>query len=171
MNKFSSILFVYFIGAVSGFLGCYLLLAPEPIVINPEPIVIEYEKPVPYEVVKPVYVDKWQILTQYDTITKVDTVYIVQDYFTAKTYKDTLYDEKDAFIFLQETVYKNEIRDRSLLFTNRRPDINFWAIGGDLSTQGVSAGVVRRQGQNVLKLNVGYQNKPFIGIGYYRVIK
>ena len=170
MNKISSIVFIYLIGAISGFLGCYLLISPEPVLIEQEPIVIEYEKPVPYEVVKPVYVDKWHILTQYDTITKVDTVYIIQDYFTAKNYADTLYDEKDAFIFLSETVYRNEIRDRKLLFQNKRPDVNFWAVGGDLSTQSISAGVMRRQGQNVFKLNVGYQNKPYIGAGYYRVI-
>ena len=171
MNKFSTIVFIYLIGAISGFLGCYLLISPDPILIEPEQIVIEYDKPVPYEVVKPVFVDRWHIVTQYDTITKVDPIYIIQDYFTVRNYADTLYDEKDASIFLEETVYKNELMNRKLTFQNKRPDINFWAIGGDISTQTVSAGVMRRQGQNVFKINAGYQNKPYIGIGYYRVIK
>ena len=173
MNKISTLIFIYLVGVISGFLLCYLFLAPEPIVVTPDPIVIEYDKPVPYEVEVPIlHLKEVPVLvTKYDTITKVDTVYIIQDYYTAKHYADTLYDKKDAFIFLQETTYKNEIINRKLTFHNLRPDINFWAVGGDLSTQSISAGVMRRQGQNVFKLNVGYQNKPYIGVGYYRVIK
>ncbi len=76
---------IYFSGVITGCLACYLWLIPAPKVVNAEPVVVEYEKPVPYEVIKPVFVDKWHIVTRYDTIFKIDTVQVVEDYFTAKT--------------------------------------------------------------------------------------
>jgi hypothetical protein len=162
--------FVYFIGVITGFLLCYLLIKPEPVVIETEPIVIKYEIPVPYEVVKPVFVDKWHILTLYDTIdnSTIDTVYIIQDYFTAKIYRDTLYDKPDAFIFLQETVYQGGIRDRSMTFQNHRPPPEFLAVGGSLSTQSLSAGLILGKKQGVWYGGIGYGPKPFVQLGYFR---
>ena len=168
-------LFVTVLGFLLGFLVCYLLLRKDPIYIpgDPEPYEVIVEVPVPYEVVKPIYIDNEIIITQYDTITKIDTVFVLGDYFTAKHYDDILIDTDEAFLRLKETIYMNSIFDRQVFFQNKRAvtPVTFLAVGGSFGNQNATAGLILGKKQGVYSFGVGYGPKPFVQLGYYRKIK
>jgi hypothetical protein len=160
--------------------GYFLFGKTEYIPGDPYPVEIEVPVPVPVQVDRPVYVNTETLVTKYDTIilTQIDTIEILDNFFTSKHYADTLLDSDDAFIFLEETVYQNEIIERNLTFQNRRSysSPNFWALGCDITTSNFQMGGILRRGENVFRLSAGgiswrEQTKPYVGIGYYRIMR
>jgi len=177
MKQLSTILFITAIGFLIGFFVCYKMLRKEPTVITTE-ILITDTLPVPFNVYVPTYIQlpgttDTVIVTMFDSIkvTEIDTVYIIKDYYTARQYKDTLYNERDALIYLEETAYQNQIRDRSLLFINHSISRNFWAVGGEIGLREISAGVLHKRNQNIYKFSINkYQPGINFTFGYYKLL-
>ena len=178
MKQLSTILFITAIGFLIGFMVCYKMLRKEPIITHTEPVIIIDTLPVPYNIYVPTYIQlpgttDTLIVTMFDTIkvTEIDTVHVINDYYTARQYKDTLYNERDALIYLEETAYKNQIRDRNLTFTNYEVNRNYWALGGEIGLREISAGVLHKRNKNIYKFSI---NKYDPGInftfGYYKLL-
>jgi|GEM_PF-1498494 len=76
---------------------------------------------VPYEVLRPVPVPVFR-----DTGSTrwrdrpIDTLAIIGEYFTTNIYNDTLKDDTSALVVVIDTVRENTLRERMLLFQNRR---------------------------------------------------
>lgn len=121
------------------------------------PYVIELwkEKPVPV----------YEHLT--DTIWKtqpIDTLAILQQYFTSRHYDNVLKDDSSAFIRLLAHVYRNELYFDSLYFQNRRATIinTYTAIKYQ---RGIFAGV--NASNLCLAPSLYYSDKQWlIGVGY-----
>jgi len=159
-------------------LGWLLFGKTEYIPGDPEPYEVIVEVPVPYAVDKPIYVDSAIIITKYDTIWRkqIDTIYIIEDYFTSKHYHDTLLNTNEAFISLAETIYRNEIIHRQLFFQNKRAVTSpvFIAGGLSISNRSIATGFLFGQKKGVYHLQVGLISPfnesagPMFGAGYYR---
>lgn len=109
-----------------------------------------------------VYVPKWNTLKVTDTIyldsiikqiiikEKLDTVYIIRDYFTPHFYKDTILNDSNGLIVVSDTIYQNKIKSRynSIKLYPQRikpPLLTRYFIGGGINggrdRLGLSAGV------------------------------
>ena len=159
-------------------LGYVLFGKTEYIPGDPVPYEVIVEVPTPYAVDKPIYINSEVIVTKYDTIrlTEIDTIYIINDYFTAKHYHDTLLNDNEAFISLAETIYRNEIVARQLYFQNKRAVTSpvFIAGGLSVSNRSIATGFLFGQKKGVYHLQVGLISPfnqsagPMFGAGYYR---
>ena len=68
------------------------------------------------------YIPKWHEKIVYvPTLTPVDTVAIIEDYFTAYLYADTIMNDTSAFMAVYDSIYMNQITSRTYKFINRRP--------------------------------------------------
>lgn len=82
--------------------------------IKGDSIPVQVFVPKPY----PVRVDclKWQFY-------KVDTLAILQAYYSRRIYSDTLKNDTSALVVVNDTVMFNSLQNRSLIFQNRRPTL------------------------------------------------
>jgi hypothetical protein len=89
------------------------------------PYTVYKNKPVPYSVTKtdtiPLYDTIWMPGDTQFVIMPVDTLAILKDYFAQVVYKDTVKNDSSALIVLNETVTKNRIKMREVIFQNKRP--------------------------------------------------
>jgi hypothetical protein len=141
------------------------------------PYVVYSDKPVPYAVhihdTIPIYDTVW---TPGDTtyiLNPVDTARILRDYFARVQYLDTVKNDSSALIVLNETIFKNRIENREVIFQNRRKTAiiheNNHAIvlgvGGSLTGIDISAGY--RNKRNVFNLTY---SRLGVGLRYQREI-
>lgn len=81
------------------------------VVIDSVPYIVEVDKPVVLE----------RIVTRVDSI--IDTVFIIEEFFTKNIYDRVLKNDTSAFIGLVDTVFNNRLLGGTLTFINRRPTI------------------------------------------------
>lgn len=169
---------VFAIGLVIGFLllrSCgpireKLITLTETIKGDSVPYVVVKEKPVPYKVVR------WDSVTRVDTVFIIDTIEVLNDYYSAYFYSDTLKDDTSALIVLNEQITENKIEYRELIFQNRKVTtinhhypanknkIHLGAIG---TLNGVSFEAGYSYGKNQFGVLYGTQG---LGFGYRRTI-
>ena len=110
--------------------------------------------------------------TQY-VLKPIDTMFILRDYYAKVKYIDTVKNDSSALIVLNETVFKNRISNRSVVFQNRRATAIVqerekafvFGVGGTLT--GLDASVGYRQNRNVFNVTYSIQG---IGLRYQREI-
>jgi len=67
----------------------------------------------------PTYIPKWNTKVEhdiiFDTITKIDTTYVLGDYFATYVYNDTI--KKDTItIYINDSIHKNKIKNRNVKY-------------------------------------------------------
>lgn len=78
------------------------------------PYVVVQNKPVPYKVIRR------DTIWMHDTIRLIDTIEVLNDYYSAYFYSDTVKDDTSALIVLNEQITENKIEYRELIFQNRK---------------------------------------------------
>ena len=73
----------------------------------------------------PTYIPKWNTKVKYvhDTTVKIDTAYVVGDYFSTYYYKDSLINDTLCF-YINDSISKNKIKSRKLNYVLSLPTIN-----------------------------------------------
>jgi len=107
-----------------------------------------------------------------------DTLAIIQEYLTVKSYSDTLKDDKTAFIQLDEKLYANRIVDRKLIFESRCTDkivVNtldpkglyiLGGIGASMESLVMSGELLYLNNGRMKGLEIGYNKIPYIQFKY-----
>lgn len=133
--------------------------------------------PTPYAVhhtdTIPFYDTIWQPGDTQYVLNPIDTMFILRDYYAKVKYIDTVKNDSSALIVLNETVFKNRISDRNVIFQNRRPTAIVeertkaivLGIGGTVN--GWDASVGYRQNRNIF--NITYSSQG-VGVRYQREI-
>jgi hypothetical protein len=133
--------------------------------------------PTPYAVhhtdTVPPYDTVWQSGDTQYVLIPIDTMAIMKDYYSKVYYRDTVKNDSSAFIVLKETIFKNRISNREIVFQNRRRTAIIeertkafvFGIGG--TVQGLDASVGYREKRNVF--NITYSSQGF-GVRYQREI-
>lgn len=169
---------VFAIGLVIGFLllrSCgpvkeKLISFTDTIYGDSVPYVVIHEKPVPVRIVKR------DTIWLHDTILKIDTIEVLNDYFSAYFYSDTLKDDTSALIVLNEQITENKIEYRELIFQNRKvttinhhypANKNRLHLGVLGTFTGISAEIGYSYKANQFGLIYGTQG---IGFGYRRTL-
>lgn len=141
------------------------------------PYTVYKDKPVPYTIIKrdtiPLYDTVWEKGNTEYVLIPVDTANILKDYFSQVIYKDTVKNDTSALIVLNETILKNRIKMREVIFQNRRPtaiieerkNALVFGIGGTLNGVDVSAGY--RHKYDVFSV---YYSSFGLGVRYQREI-
>lgn len=75
------------------------------------------------------YVPKWKTKIEHDfihdTITKIDTTYILGDYFSTYVYNDTIYLNSDSLVLnINDSITKNKIKSRKIKYKYIYPIIS-----------------------------------------------
>lgn len=126
--------------------GCIILVLYITKFKKPE-VVTQYES-----WTKTVYVDQptlvYSELIVWDTL-EIDTVAILNDYFTKKVYKDTVTFDKIGSIALDITLFKNGIDTLRLDFTSFAPKVQKNMVGIGFGNTGPEAIYLRRAYKNV----------------------
>ena len=100
-------------------------------------------------------------------------MFILRDYYAKVKYIDTVKNDSSALIVLNETVFKNRISDRSVIFQNRRKTAiiqdrqNAFVLGIGGTLTGLDASIGYRQNINVF--NITYSSQG-VGLRYQREI-
>ncbi len=139
------------------------------------PYTVYNNVPVPYEISYrdsiPVHDTVWLDGDTTYIIEPVDTMVILRDYFAKVYYKDTVKNDSSALIVLNETVSKNRIAHREVIFQNRRATAiieerkKAIVLGAGANVKGLDVSVGYRMNRNVL--NLTYSNHGF-GLRYQR---
>jgi hypothetical protein len=118
----------------------------------PEPTVIHDTIPgdsVPYETFIPkpypvfVEVPPDTFFKDMDTAQMMKACHaIARDYYSKRSYRDTLKDDTSAFVCLLDTVHQNQLQNRTLIFQNRRPTAINTTIYGEIPRHKVFIGPV-----------------------------
>lgn len=133
----------------------------------PKPYAVHHTDTVPY------YDTAWLPGDTQYVLKPIDTMFILRDYYAKVKYIDTVKNDSSALIVLNETVFKNRISDRSVIFQNRRKTAIIQdrqkafvlGIGGTLT--GLDASIGYRQNINVF--NITYSSQG-VGLRYQREI-
>lgn len=75
----------------------------------------------------PEYIDR--VVTKYDTV--IDTAYVIKDYSTKYYYSDTLMNDTNAIVIVNDTVYRNRILSRSKrinIFTHTKYETTYISV-------------------------------------------
>jgi len=103
-----------------------------------------------------------------------DTLAIIQEYLTVKSYSDVLKDDKTAFILLNEKLYANRIIERELIFESRCRDkivVNtldpkgvyiLGSVGASMEAPVISAEVIYLKNQKIKGIEIGYNETPYV---------
>jgi len=77
----------------------------------------------------PVYVPKWHTKKEYihDTTKVIDTVYVVDDYYSTYFYKDSLVNDT-IHLYINDSISQNKIYSRNLKYTIKFPTITITDI-------------------------------------------
>ena len=72
----------------------------------------------------PTYVPKWNTKVKYvyDTTVKIDTAYVVGDYYSTYFYKDSLINDT-LCLYINDSISQNKIQSRSLKYTLKFPTV------------------------------------------------
>jgi len=112
-----------------------------------------------------------------DTLLLTDTAYIILDWNTEYIYKDTLLNNKDGFVSVIDTIYRNKIKSRQKqikLYSQRIEPINHYYLGlgvsGSPDRFGLSANIGLITKRNNL-YTIGYDvlNKDVYLNLYWRI--
>lgn len=133
--------------------------------------------PTPYAVYHtdtiPPYDTVWQAGDTQYVLMPIDTMAILRDYYSKVKYIDTVKNDSSALIVLNETIFKNRISNREVIFQNRvrtaiieeRTKAIVLGIGGTVN--GLDASIGYRQDRNIF--NLTYSSLGF-GVRYQREI-
>lgn len=154
---------------------------PEPIIKyipgDSIPYIVYQRVPIPYAVnytdTSYLYDTIWVQGDTHYVLKPIDTMFILKDYYAKVEYIDTVKNDSSALIVLNETVFKNRISDRTIIFQNRRPTAIIeertkaivLGVGGTVNGLDMSLGY--RQKRNIF--NITYSDQG-VGVRYQREI-
>jgi len=162
---------------------------PKKVVVPKEVIKIETKYDTIVKVSE-VYVPtiKEVIVEVHDTITEIDTVKVIGDYFTKKFYSDTL-NEDSLIAIVNDTVYKNSIISRQFKYELIYPTVTitkdssvlknefFWGLdmaGTKNQLNLIGAGIMlKTKRDNVYGLGLGINQdiQPILSLKFYKKFK
>lgn len=178
--KYTILIVIFFL---AGFL-CRYLLEESPRVVTkiiPGDSVFVYKTDT---LIKPVKEYNTLYDSIFDTVTKVDTVKILVDYYTPKIYKDTLQNDSSMTIIIRDSIMKNSILKRQSWLKNNRTTkiINTYTynqnglyLGGEVSLNHLQIGAMYLHNKNNFEIGINFINldnksKIVPSIGYKHLI-
>lgn len=124
LNFLSVLAIGLFVGVFLTFKYCHRPKQPAIVIHDTIPgdsvaVYFSIDKPVPYEIIR--YCDTGSVRVIYRQLDSMELINIILCYFTKNIYLDTLKNDTSALVCVMDTVFKNEIQNRVLIFQNRRP--------------------------------------------------
>ena len=182
--KTRNLIFICLMCLVGGFLVYPIVIRTEPIMDTDTLYVhsvsfdtIAYETLVPVNKYLTVHIRDTVYTTIFEPVlVPADTLEIIKEYLTVKTFKDTLINDDKTFFQLNETLYANRIINRDFIYRNTEQTITNVIPARGLyfnSTLSIAkgfvyptVGITYLRDKSLYSAGFGYYKNPVFTIGY-----